>query len=360
MLAESVESGPEQLAAASNIFDAVDVVLYVADIETHELLFLNAYGEKIFGSGHIGERCYDVLQAGQGGPCAFCTNPRLVKAGKAGPPVVWDFQNSVSGRWFLCIDKAIRWHDGRLVRMEVAIDITDRKARERFHEQYVGLISHDLRSPLSAIEGSAATLKFLLEGVDLPQGTRRVDAILRGTRRMSEMIEDLLETTLLESGGIELHVTDLDLTKLVASVIASFTTSASRLIGLTALGSVRVMADAGRLERVLDNLIGNAIRYSSAESPLEVRVASHDDEVVVTVADRGVGIPPSELPRLFERHYRGTHDRGSSKGLGLGLYTSRLIIESHHGRIWADSEVGAGSTFGFALPIKRTVDRATM
>ncbi|MGZ5366020.1 MAG: sensor histidine kinase, partial [Mycobacterium sp.] len=107
-------------------------------------------------------------------------------------------------------------------------------------------------------------------------------------------------------------------------------------------------------------LIGNAIRYSSAESPLEVRVASHDDEVVVTVADRGVGIPPSELPRLFERHYRGTHDRGSSKGLGLGLYTSRLIIESHHGRIWADSEVGAGSTFGFALPIKRTVDRATM
>jgi two-component system, OmpR family, phosphate regulon sensor histidine kinase PhoR len=357
MPAESSASGLEQFEAVSSIFDAVDIVLYVADFDTHELLFLNARGEQLWGSRQLGRRCYEVLQAGQAAPCAFCTNRRLVEGGQALPPVAWEFQNTANGRWFLCIDKAIRWQDGRLVRMEVAIDITERKAHERFQEQYVGLISHDLRTPLSTITAAASALEILLEHhqLDTSQGAKALGAILRSTRRMSEMIEDLLETTRLESGSIQLHVAQLDLAELAASVIASFPDSPSRPIRLKA-EPVTVMADAGRLERVLENLIGNAIRYSPAGTPVQVEVAERDAETVVTVADRGLGIAPAELPKLFERFYRGAHQR-SAKGLGLGLYTSRLIIESHRGRIWADSKLGAGSTFGFALPLKR--DRLT-
>ncbi|MGZ9006473.1 MAG: sensor histidine kinase, partial [Burkholderiales bacterium] len=318
-----------------------------------ELLFLNSHAEQLWGSGQLGRPCYEVLQAGQTGPCAFCTNHLLVEAGQPRPPVVWEFQNTVTGRWFLCIDRAIQWHDGRLVRMEVAIDITERKAPERFHEQYVGLISHDLRAPLSTIAASAAALKILLERQNVSHAAGPVDAILRSTRRMSEMIEDLLETTRLESGAIQLHVSQLDLTELATSVIASLAANASRSIHLDAAGPVTVIGDAGRLERVLENLIGNAIRYSPLETPVRVEVVNRDDETVVTVTDRGPGISAEELPKLFQRFYRGAHETGSSTGLGLGLYTSRLIIESHHGRIWADSKTGAGSTFGFALPLKR-------
>jgi two-component system, OmpR family, phosphate regulon sensor histidine kinase PhoR len=290
--------GLEQFEAVSGVFDALDIVLYVADFDTHELLFLNARGEELWGSGQLGRRCYEVLQAGQGGPCAFCTNHRLVEGGQARPqarpPVAWEFQNTVTGRWFLCIDKAIRWRDGRLVRMEVAIDITERKAHEWFQEQYVGLISHDLRAPLSTIAASASALESLLEHhqLDASQGARALGAILRSTRRMSEMIEDLLETTRLESGSIQLHVAQLDLAELATSVIASFPDGPSRPIRLKAAEPVTVMADAGRLERVLENLIGNAIRYSPAGTPVQVEVAKKEDETVVTVADRGLGIPP--------------------------------------------------------------------
>jgi two-component system, OmpR family, phosphate regulon sensor histidine kinase PhoR len=358
MSAGQVASGLEQFEAIASIFDAANIVFYVADIDTHELLFLNSHAQQLWGPGKRGARCYEVLQAGQNGPCAFCTNDRLVAAGQACEPVTWEFQNTVTGRWFLCIDKAIRWPDGRLVRMEVAIDISERKAHEQFHEQYVGLISHDLRTPLSAIANSASVLKALVERHELTHGVKQVETILRGTRRMSEMIEDLLETTRLESGAIKLHMSQVDLSELASAVIASFPASSTRPIQLEAAGPAKVLADAGRLERVLENLIGNAVRYSQAGTPVRVNVGEKDDETVVTVADRGVGIPAVDLPKLFERFYRSAHRGRTSNGLGLGLYTSRLIIESHRGRIWADSEVGLGSTFGFALPRKR--DRSTL
>jgi two-component system, OmpR family, phosphate regulon sensor histidine kinase PhoR len=339
----------EQFAAVSSIFDAVEMVLYVADMGTHELLFLNTHAERLWGRNNVGRRCYDVLQASQNGPCTFCTNHRLIENGRACPPVVWEFQNTMNQRWYLCIDRAIPWSDGRLVRMEVAIDITERKAHEQFQEQYVGLISHDLRTPLSTIAVSASTLKLLLERHAFSQGAKPVDMILRSTRRMAEMIDDLLETTRLESGQLQLHMSRLDLAELAAAVIGSLRVEASRPIYLASTGPAPVLADAGRLERVLENLIGNAIRYSQPGTPVSVRIETKDHETVVTVADRGVGIPAGELPNLFQRFYRGTGTR-SPNGLGLGLYTSRLIVDSHGGRIWADSEVGTGSTFGFALP----------
>ena len=106
------------------------------------------------------------------------------------------------------------------------------------------------------------------------------------------------------------------------------------------------------MERVLDNLIGNAFRYSSADAPVTVRIDSNEIETVVTVTDRGVGIPADALPKLFQRFSRVTTN-SAIKGLGLGLYNSRRIIEGHGGRIWTQSELGVGSTFAFALPTAR-------
>lgn len=109
------------------ILDAIDALVYVSDMQTYEILFINQYGKNTWGDAR-GKQCWAVLQSGQSGPCAFCTNPQLVDA--AGQPtgvLVWEFQNTVNGHWYQCRDQAIPWIDGRLVRIEIATDITDLK-----------------------------------------------------------------------------------------------------------------------------------------------------------------------------------------------------------------------------------------
>ncbi len=120
----------DQYQALTSVLDEVNAIAYVADFETYEILYANRYVADLFGSDCVGEPCYRVLQAGQESRCSFCTNDRLVVDGKAAGPVMRELRNTVNGRWFLCLDRAIRWVDGRLVRMEVAVDITERKRNE--------------------------------------------------------------------------------------------------------------------------------------------------------------------------------------------------------------------------------------
>lgn len=350
-----LHAGLEQFSAVSSIFDAAEMVLYVADMQTYDMLFMNAQASRFWGNSWAGQKCYKILQAGQDGPCDFCTNARLIENGQATHPVVWEFQNTINNRWYLCIDKAIPWSDGRLVRMEVAIDITERRQHEEFRDQYVGLISHDLRTPLLTINLATATLKLQLERGDMAKATEPIEAIRRCTKRMSEMIEDMLETTRLESGQLVLHKGPVDLGELARTVAREVGGVAARPIRSESAGPVPVMADAGRIERVLENLVGNAVRYSPPGTEVTIRVEAHGGEAVVTVTDRGPGVAAEVVPKLFQRFYRaGSGD--TSSGLGLGLYNSRLIVEHHGGRVWVDSRPGEGSTFGFTLPADQTGD----
>ncbi len=125
-----VSLAEESYLAALTVLDSLDALVYVADMETHKLLFVNEYGRSIWGDIQ-GKTCWKALQTGQNGPCPFCTNDRLVD--KFGAPTrvyVWEFQNTVNKRWYECRDLAIRWIDGRLVRLEIATDITDKKNAE--------------------------------------------------------------------------------------------------------------------------------------------------------------------------------------------------------------------------------------
>ncbi|MFY0990747.1 GGDEF domain-containing protein [Halomonas sp. C05BenzN] len=112
------------------ILDSLDAAVYASDMRSHDLIFLNAYGRQQWGEPN-GRKCWEVLQEGQSGPCAFCNNSRLLdEQGRPGPAVAWEFQNTQDGRWYQCRDQAIVWSDGRLVRVEIATDITERKALE--------------------------------------------------------------------------------------------------------------------------------------------------------------------------------------------------------------------------------------
>ncbi len=139
------ESAEESLRSISTILDNLDALIYVADMQTYELLYANGYGRSLWGNIQ-GETCWKVLQAGQDGPCPFCNNERLLDAAGASTGVhVWEFQNTVNQRWYQCRDQAIPWTDGHLVRLEIATDITDRKRVEDellTAKKYAELLAH--------------------------------------------------------------------------------------------------------------------------------------------------------------------------------------------------------------------------
>lgn len=121
--------------AIATVLNSLDALVYVADMETHDLIFFNDYGKSVWGTPGTA-KCWQVLQKDQHGPCSFCTNSQLVDDdGTPAPPLVWEFQNTANQRWFQCRDQAIRWIDGRLVRMEIATDITERKHMEQALEE---------------------------------------------------------------------------------------------------------------------------------------------------------------------------------------------------------------------------------
>ncbi len=240
-------------------------------------------------------------------------------------------------------------------KVELAIivyrDITALRELERTREEYVSLITHDLRQPLTAILGTAQLLQERLEGEGREEAAL-AGRIRLGGQRLNAMVQDLVESVRLESGRFKLQKEPLDLPGLLPEILGRVVApGAFARLQIEATAPVPpVLADPQRLERVIGNLVANALEYSPPHAPVTLRVTPEEREVVVSVSDEGWGIPPDEVPHLFERFFRSRTTRGS-QGLGLGLYISRLIVEAHGGRIWCASEVGKGSTFFFTLPL---------
>jgi two-component system, OmpR family, phosphate regulon sensor histidine kinase PhoR len=338
-----------QFQELATIFDALQLVVYVADFETHELLFVNAYTQQAFGTSWEGRRCWEYLQSGQSGACQFCTNHRLVKDGVAQPPYVWEFRNTNNRRWYHCIDRAIPWVNGKLVRLEAAVDITERKEAELFREQYVGLVSHDLRNPLGAIVLAARQLERALSSRAMEHELTVLGRLTSSAKRIDTMIQELLESVRLESPGVLLNREQLDPGALAERLLELLPEKQRARISLSVPERLpSVSADASHIARVLDNLISNALKHSSADTPVVVEVADQPREVTISVSDQGSGIDAQHLPKLFDRFYRVPDS--TAEGLGLGLYIARLIVEHHGGRIQVESQLGRGTRFQFTLP----------
>lgn len=234
-------------------------------------------------------------------------------------------------------------------------DISERKAAEQAREDFLRAISHDLAQPVTVISGQAQLLKRVGRhgGTDghLAAG---LEVIKSNADRLSRMLADLAESLRLESGQLARHRQATDIPALLDRIVErSIEVKARKRVVVEPAETVpQVFADPGQVERVVVNLIGNAVKYSEADSPIEVSVRHDAGEVIVSVSDRGVGIPPEELPTVFERYVRLKSAAGKKTGgLGLGLYIARLIVEAHGGRIWAESEPGKGSSFSFTLPV---------
>lgn len=228
-------------------------------------------------------------------------------------------------------------------------DISDLKRLERVRRDFVANVSHELRTPVAVIRGYAESLCGDLARRDPDTATRFVAVIRNHAERLTGLIGDLLTLSELEAGGATLQLAPTALLPMVTSCCTLLEPKAgAKSITLDSSGVTQqiVLADRGRFEQVLLNLLDNAVKYSPAGGTVTVCAAVVDSMVHISVMDQGPGIPPEALPRLFERFYRVDAGRSRDEGgTGLGLAIVKHLMQLHGGKVWVESTPGQGSTF---------------
>ena len=221
----------------------------------------------------------------------------------------------------------------------------------KLKEDFVSAAAHDLKTPLTTLLGQAQILELRF-GRDpaLAEHQPAIARIAREARRLSGLVEDLLDASRVEEGQLDVRREPIDVAEVVRHVAGRARTGHERIV-VDATERLPGAFDRRRIEQLVDNLIENGLKYSGPDSPIEVRAWREDGAVHITVRDHGIGIPAADLTQVFERFRRGSNvDARRYAGIGLGLYICRGIAEEHGGRIWVDSTVGQGSTFHVLLP----------
>jgi PAS domain S-box-containing protein len=366
----------------SEVLNSFDALVYVVDMTSHEVLFVNRYGRAVLGDLE-GALCWQTVQQGQNGPCPFCTNEQLVDAeGKPTAGVVWEFPQQINDRWYECRDRAINWPDGRLVRLSIAIDITERKCAEderqrlaeRFHRAekmealgiMAGGVAHDLNNVLGVLVGYSELL--LLEMPEDSRQRKHVQKILQSGQRGAAIIQDLL--TLARRNVDTNEVVNLN------TVVSDYfktpefemlKTSHPKVSFEVMLGDnlLNLRGSPLHLGKTVMNLVSNAAEAMMAGGRVVVgtmnRYLDHPihgydhmeegDYVVLTVSDNGKGMPPADIGKIFEPFY--TKKVMGRSGTGLGLAVVWGTVKDHRGYIDVKSEEGKGSLFTLYFPATR-------
>lgn len=340
----------EAFGELTMLFDSVPAVVYVADMQTHELLYVNGFASERFGTQWQHRKCHEYLQQGQQQPCGFCSNPLLMYDGQPGPAVIWEFRNTRDGRWYQCLDKAVRWPDGRLVRLEIALDVTERKELERTKEELLSAVSHDMRTPLTAITGFS---ELLLEDSTLPQPVRHhVETIFREAEKMQDLVQTFLEVRRLKTDRTRIDYEPLAVRALLEQATASNRECTSKhALHIDCPAGLEVFGNRRELGQVFGQLAANACRFSPDGGTVLLQARDGGGSVEIAIIDEGIGIPAEDRERIFEPFHRlDIGDRRRVRGIGLGLAMVREIITLHGGMIRVESTPGVGSRFLVILP----------
>ncbi|MDM8527563.1 response regulator [Anaerolineales bacterium HSG24] len=380
---KSLQESYNRFTAVTNSLDAF---VYVSDFETHELLFMNQRMLETWGSDAIGKTCWQVLQSGQTGPCSFCTNNRLLdQEGKPTGTCVWEFQNTIDGKWYMCRDQAIQWPDGRFVRMETATDMTKQKQTETELQKaketaleaqhaaefanhakstFLANMSHELRTPLNGILGFARILQH--DASLTSQQQHGLNVIEQCGDHLLVLINDVLDITKIEADKIELYEIDFSFPALLISI--------SEIIKLRAEDKginfylefadnlpYKVHGDERRLRQILLNLLGNAVKFTdkgsvtlqvkSKKSPISNSLDTAQDWFQFSIQDTGIGISPEYLEVIFEPFEQIDKQKYQTKGTGLGLVISQRLVELMGGQLHVSSQLKVGTQFWFELPL---------
>jgi two-component system phosphate regulon sensor histidine kinase PhoR len=233
-------------------------------------------------------------------------------------------------------------------------DLTELRSLQTMRRELVGNISHELRTPIAGIKAMAETLKESAIS-DRAMAADFLSRILVEVDRLTQMVSELTELSHIETGHAELRIAPLDLNSLVEEVVAQLKPLAQRQqVNITtdlAANFPDARADRDRIRQTMTNLVHNAIKFNNPGGRVIVTTGADAESVIVNVTDTGIGISKEDLPHIFERFFKADRSR-SAGGTGLGLAIAKHTIQAHGGDIWAQSEEGKGSTFGFRIPLK--------
>lgn len=268
---------------------------------------------------------------------------------------------------FLCFDGIYRWHLSRghaqkddvgkvIVWIGTHTDIQEQKMKQQQKDEFISIASHEMKTPLT-------TAKAYLQLLELSLNDENSTAYLYAKKanqsvgRLNDLITELLDVSKIQNGKLNYNVTSFNFDEMIDHTIESIQYSSTEH-AIVKTGEVRqeVVGDKERLQQVVINLLNNAIKYSPGETEVFIQIALQDGELKVTVKDNGIGISKQHLSKIFDRYYRIEEHAIQFQGLGIGLFIASEIIHRHNGEIWAESELGKGSTFSFSLPISPHAD----
>ncbi len=355
------------------ILDSIEAHIYVADIDSYQILFINRKMKEDFKCDPVGATCYEALCV-EKIPCDHCTNSRLLDHnGAPTGPITWEGRSTVLGRWYLNVDRAIRWVDGRMVRLQVATDITRVKEleqeRARMETQLqqsqkfeaigtlAGGVAHDFNNLLMGIQGRASLMMTeLTASHPHREHLRAIEDYIRSAAGLTKQLLGFAR-------GGKYEVKPIDLNELVASSAAMFgrTKKEIRVLSKFQASPLVVEADRGQIEQVLLNLYVNAWQAmpDGGELYLETRTVTPDAAFCrahqaalgayaeLTVTDTGIGMDATTRQRVFDPFFT---TKEKSRGTGLGLASAYGIIKNHGGMIAVESEKGHGAAFTIYLP----------
>jgi signal transduction histidine kinase len=242
--------------------------------------------------------------------------------------------------------------DGKLRNIVVTVrDITHFRTAEEIKSTFISVVSHELRTPVTLIKGYASTLRRADAKWNRAVVRDSLAVIEDEADRLGKMIDDLLDASRLQAGGLILNRADVSLPALAARVAHRLGSQSSNHIVVADFPKKFpvILGDENRLEQVLSNLVSNSLKYA-AKGEIRISGSAAPDRVNVCVTDQGPGIDARDLPHIFERFYRSTSAVKQTKGAGLGLYLARAIVEAHGGRMWADPTLTTGAKVCFSIP----------
>ena len=363
--AEQLKQSNELL---SRMLESIDGIIYVADFDSHEILFANEYLKNLFGFDPVGRHCWQYIHSSKDGPCEFCSNDRLLgDDGLPAQPYQWEYQNPFNKKWYAAKDQAVMWSSGKYVRLEIAIDITEQKHLQHFLQEarrqadlaagirsrFVALVAHDLKSPFFSI---IQMIRRILERETFSHRAHQqfLENIVENGHRMLQMIDDLLSMDRFEKADVKLDRSFFDVSEMADEVLQNFSHLAFekgiRIINYIPAGSM-LYADKYLYFVVLNNLVSNAVKFNGKGGEIEVLIPEVDRPMMVAVRDNGKGMSQDYLEDLFKADVK-TSSRGTSgeKGSGLGLIFCQDILKAHHGTIHVESAPDSGTTFYIELP----------
>lgn len=264
---------------------------------------------------------------------------------------VQSFRPDSYGRWHFRLLQTIAAQAATAIRNAQLYESERLANQER--DEFVSVVTHEIKSPLTSISGYADLARRSIESGDREGVTESLDVVKAESRKILRLVEDLLDASKMDAGRFSLEFEQLELEPIITSIIDRYRRTATQTIEFRQEGQIPSLeADPIRISQVADNLISNACKYSRPDSRIVVTVADRTDLVEIVVSDDGDGIEPSKLPRIFERFYRAQEGQTEVKGTGLGLYITRQIVQMHGGTIEVESKQGTGTTFTVAVPIR--------